>query len=117
MIKISRSFVVLASAVSLCLYCLEGAAAQTTQGPLPVTNVHPPDTRPCAFFQLQGVTTADPVAPGSPWFAIPMTNVGFHEQFALLLTASFGPHTVVAKTTGKLVCGVAEVNNIYSTFP
>jgi hypothetical protein len=118
MTMIKSVLTMLVPAITLFLYFSAIAAGQTTQGPLPVTNVRPPDFRPCAFFQLQGVTTADPVAPGSPWFAIPMTNIGFHEQFALLLTASFNPHSVVARTTGKVVCGgFAEVDVIYSTFP
>ncbi len=30
-----------------------------------VSAIHSPDTRPCTFFKLDGVTQADPVVPGT----------------------------------------------------
>jgi hypothetical protein len=116
--KISTILTILVSAATPYLFCLDDATAQTTHGPTVVSVVFPPDVaRPCAFFQLQGVPQADPVAPGQPWFAIPMTNVGYHEQFALVLTAAFNNRPIVVATTGQADCGFAQVSSLYSQFP
>jgi len=94
-------------------------AQQTNKGPAIVTIVVPPDAaRPCAFFQLQGVLQADPAFPNQPWFAIPMTNVGFHEEYALLLSAAFNNHPILAISfTGQAACGYVQVDALQASFP
>jgi hypothetical protein len=73
-----------------------------------VSLFHSPDTRECVFFQLNGVSEADPVTPGVSWFAIPKTHAGYKEIVAAL---------VLARHTGKplrwvATCGHAAVHNI-----
>jgi len=46
-----------------------------------------------------------------------MTNVGFHEQYALVLSAAFNNHSIWALTDGNVACGFAEVNGVQSGFP
>src|SRR5687767_8704333 len=42
-----------------------------------VAAFHAPDTRDCSFFQLVGVSEADPAVPGNPWFAVPKSHMGY----------------------------------------
>ena len=116
--KISRTLALLVSICAISGIWPDDPVAQGTwQGPLTVSVVFPADaTRPCAFFQLQGVTQADPAVPG-PWFSIPTTNVGFHEQYALLLSAAFNNHPIFVGTNGQAACGFAQVVYMQSNFP
>jgi len=57
----------------------------------------PPDSRPCVFLSIIGVSEADPtVRPDWPWFAVRQSQHGFKELYALLLSAK-----LATKTTGK----------------
>ena len=117
MSKISKIFAVLAAAFAPCLGFANAVLAQVNHAGA-VSTLFPPDVnRPCAFFILQGVTQADPAVGTAPWFAIPMTHVGFHEQYALLLTATANNHPIAVTTSGQPACGFAGVNYLWSNFP
>lgn len=78
-----------------------------------VAVVHSPDTRECVFFQLSGVTEADPSTPGVPWFAVPKTHVGYKEVFAtLMLARATGRPLNHVATSGAVACGHAAVLNL-----
>jgi hypothetical protein len=66
-----------------------------------------PDARPSLFFQLTGVSQVDPVAaPNDAWMAIPETQDGYTQIYAMLLSAlrrngprvsqNYGPPSPVA---------------------
>lgn len=115
---IAKSLTMILYSVFPYLCCASGAPAQTWQGPLAVSVVWPPDaTRSCAFFQLKGAPQANPAFPGVPWFAIPMSNVGFHEQYALLLSVALNNHPISVATSGQAACGYAQVVYMQSNFP
>lgn len=78
-----------------------------------VARLHSGDTRDCFFFQLTGVSEADPAIPGEAWFAIPQSNAGYKDAVAILMLArATGAPLVHVKTTGGLACGLAEVSNL-----
>jgi hypothetical protein len=67
----------------------------------------------CYFFQLTGVTQADPVVANSPWFAIQTSKANAREMYAILLSARLQGTTVSrVLTSGSTVCGHAEVGTI-----
>jgi hypothetical protein len=67
----------------------------------------------CHFFQLTGVTEADPAVPASPWFAISTTQANAKEMFAVLLTVRASGGTLArVLTNGQVVCGQAQVLTI-----
>jgi hypothetical protein len=71
------------------------------------------DSRPCAFFMLDGVTEAVASVPASPWFVLPKTHPQFKETFALLLSAKLSGTKVNVITTGGVnACGHAEVLSV-----
>jgi hypothetical protein len=79
--------------------------------------IMPPDSRDCIFFQLVGVSEADPIVPGSPWIAVPRGDNGFTEIYALLLWAkSTGtPITVETNSQAQSTCGgMVGVWQVYS---
>ena len=59
----------------------------------------------CFYFTLAGVTEADPVKPGSPWFAIQRSQFGSKDAYAMLLAAKLSGQTVYVSTNGSLTCG------------
>jgi len=59
----------------------------------------------CFYFTLQGVTQADPVAPGSPWFTIPRSQYGSKDAYAMLLAARLSGTLVTVNTNGTTACG------------
>ena len=69
--------------------------------------VRPGGDRPCTLFQLVGVSQADPVLPGSPWFSIPQTAQGYKEMVATLLAAKLAARNIDVITTGTVpsACG------------
>jgi hypothetical protein len=67
-----------------------------------VGRILPPDSKDCVAFQLTGVNEADPVAPDTPWFAVPRSALGFKEIYALLLTAKASGIPITVETTGVL---------------
>jgi hypothetical protein len=66
----------------------------------------------CFFFILTGVTQADPVKPNDPWFAIPRTQNGAKDAYAMLLSAKVAGSVVQVQTTGQLACGYAAVGYV-----
>ena len=71
------------------------------------------DSRPCAFFTLEGVTQADPALPGVSWFVLPKTHPQFKESYALLLSAKLTGKLVNIITTGAIdPCGHAQVASV-----
>jgi len=81
----------------------------------------PPDSRPCVFFSIIGVSEADPtVKPGWPWFAVRQSQNGFKELYALLLSAKLSGNPVIVSTTGAAVSecdGYVGVSNAYYYAP
>lgn len=74
------------------------------------------DTRPCIFFQLVGVTQADPVVPTNPWFALSTSNPMFQQISAMLLTAKAtqGRVDIITTGTGDPACaGYASVGGVW----
>jgi hypothetical protein len=71
--------------------------------------IMPPDYRDCVFFQLVGVSVPDPGVSTSPWIAIPRSQVGFKEIYALLLWAKGSGTNITVETSGEAVasCGGA----------
>ncbi len=64
----------------------------------------------CYYFTLNGVSQADPVNPGSPWFGVSRTaHPGAKELFAVLLAARLTGTPINVNTTGSLECGYAGV--------
>jgi hypothetical protein len=101
-------------ALGLSLCVMPDLRAQQV-GPATISYIQGPDAvTPCATFSLAGVTP--PL--GAQFFGVPTTNVGFHEQFATLLTAAFNNKQVYANTTGQLVCsGYAAILGVWVQFP
>jgi hypothetical protein len=56
----------------------------------------------CFYFTLEGVSEADPVVPGSPWFAVPRTQFGAKDGYAMLLSAKLSGQSVVVTTKAQL---------------
>jgi len=80
----------------------------------PVVQIQSPDSRPCTFFQLKGVTQASP-ARVSPWFAVNRSALGYKEMVSMLLMAFSSGRSVMVTTTGALddACGEAQVSRVF----
>ena len=107
-------------AALLLLFAASGPAFAGTWNGYKVGRLLPPDIRDCVFFQLEGVSQADAVAPGSPWFAVSRNALGFKEIYALLLTAKASEIPLTVETVGQLStsCGstpVVALWQIYTT--
>jgi hypothetical protein len=74
-----------------------GATIAIIQSPTPSAN--------CLYFQLTGVTQADPIAPSNAWFAIPATQNGFNQVVAMLISLRIASGTLQVTTTGALAGG------------
>jgi hypothetical protein len=75
-----------------------------------------PDSRPCAFFSIVGVSEADPIKPGWPWMVIRQDQNGFKEAFAMLLSAKQSGTPIQVNTTGSAVSncdGYVGVSNLF----
>jgi hypothetical protein len=70
------------------------------------------DGADCIYFTLEGVAEADPVKPGDPTFAIPRTQNGSRDAYAMLLSAKLAGQPVRVLTRGTLTCGYASVAQI-----
>jgi hypothetical protein len=70
------------------------------------------DGADCIYFTLEGVAEADPVKPGDHWFAIPRTQYGAKDAYAMLLAAKLTGKTVFVSTRGTLSCGYAAVSQV-----
>jgi hypothetical protein len=83
-----------------------------------VTAIQPPGINAaCVYFQLAGVTAADDVLPGNPWFAVPANHAGYKEVYALLLAARLTGTLVSVNTTNQVAGGAcgnyASVAEVY----
>jgi hypothetical protein len=74
-----------------------GVAVTILQSPTP--------TQDCIYFQLAGVSQADPVAPSNPWFAVPSTQNGASGIYAALLSARVAGAPISVTTSGNLAGG------------
>jgi len=81
-----------------------------------LTVFSPDSSRPCLFFQMDGVSEADPIVAASPWFAVPMSHNGYNLIQAMLLTLFTAGKNLNIKTTGGTACGFAEVDSVIFTF-
>jgi hypothetical protein len=59
----------------------------------------------CLYFQLSGVTQADPIAPNNAWFAIPSSQNGYSGIYAMIIAAKMASAPVSVITTGALAGG------------
>lgn len=100
----------LLAAMAIAICWATGPAHAVTYFAQLVGEVFPPDSIPCIIFTLVGVAQADPVAPGSPWFALSPTSPNFQAQYAALLVAAAGGQTVTIVTSGTTVCGYAAMS-------
>ena len=105
-----KTFLLAASALLLALHPA-AAPAQTVHENKIVADLIEDGTRACLFFQLDGVSSADPAAP-AVWFAVPRTHMAFSELFAMLLTARILQLPIRVNTTGTVSCGFATVDGI-----
>lgn len=76
-----------------------------------VANLEPYFVEPgqdCIYFTLEGVSRADASLPGgasgTAWFAIPRTNPGARDVYAMLLAAKLAARPVIVATTGEVAC-------------
>jgi len=107
----------LLSAATLCVVVgIYASPAWCEEGVFPgktVAYLGGGDTRPCAFFTLDGVAEALPAVPGAPWFVLPKTHSQYKETFAVLLSAKLTGRQVYVITTGNVhPCGHAEVLSV-----
>lgn len=100
-------------AILLAAFCSIPSHAVTGHESYTVADLFIDNSRPCAFFRLNDVATADPVAPGNPWFSLPRSHPAFAELFAILMTARAGNMQVKVITTGNLSCGHPEVREVW----
>lgn len=70
------------------------------------------DGADCIYFTLEGVSEADPIKPGDPTFAIPRSQFGSKDGYAMLLAAKLTGQPVRVLTRGTIACGYAAVAQI-----
>lgn len=101
--------ILLAASVSLSVWAAEGVFFGKT-----VSYLGAGDSRPCAFFTLDGVPEAVAAVPGAPWFVLAKDHPKYKESFALLLSAKLTGRQVNVTTSGNVyaACGHAEVISI-----
>lgn len=74
-----------------------------------ITLVEADDTDDCVYFQLDGVTEANPVHPGQPWFAVSLSSLGGKNLVTFLLSARLsGTPLSRVVADGSLVCGTVQ---------
>lgn len=67
----------------------------------------------CIFFQLTGVTEANPVVANGVWFAIDKNQSNAKEMYAILLSVKMAGSSVRrVLTNGDVACGQARVLTI-----
>ena len=91
---------VLRGLIGVALLSLSFNTIAVTYSSYTINWVRPGADRPCTLFQLNGVSQADPVSPGNPWFAIPNTAPEYKEMIAALLLAKAADRPVIVITTG-----------------
>jgi len=98
----------------LCLSFLfvSSAGASVTWATKTISQLQPDHpSADCYFFTLDGVSEADPVRPGIPWFAVDRNaHLGAKELYATLLAARLSRAPITVYTSGAVACGYAAVN-------
>ncbi|MCG8506344.1 MAG: hypothetical protein MI755_17200 [Sphingomonadales bacterium] len=69
-------------------------------------------SRLCSFFQLEGVSEADPAVPGNAWSALPQDHPGYDELVAMIISAKAGGRKIDVFTDGNIACDIARVRMI-----
>ena len=106
--------------------CAAGALALALSSVAVAFN-HPPrsvgqlistfDSGDCVIFTLNGITEADPRVPSTPWFAIPRTQFGAKDAYAMLLSARLTGEAVEVRTSNDIVCGYIRVSHVIMPAP
>jgi hypothetical protein len=99
-----------AALVALAVVPVIGKAVTWNAGVGTVQSTY--DGADCFYFTLNGVTEADPVKSGDPIFAIPRTQYGAKDAYAMLLAAKLADKQLIVVTRGTLLCGYAAVAEI-----
>jgi len=94
-------------AFSLAIGMAPAQAADSEHNDKSISTLYTHATSTCVFFQLNGVTEANPGIANSPWFAIEKTN---KESYAQLLSARVAEKPLKrVYSDGTVLCGVAKV--------
>jgi hypothetical protein len=70
------------------------------------------DSGDCIIFTLEGVSEADSRVPGAPWFAIPRTQFGAKDGYAMLLAAKLTGEALEVRTGTEMACGYIKVSHV-----
>lgn len=106
-----RSLLVVA-AMALMTLIGSRAEAETSWENAKVSVLELPDpNHNCIFFTLVNVAQADPTIPGSPWFAIPMSQNGSSEMYNLLLRSKLEGLPISVVTSGAPAAGCTAISN------
>jgi hypothetical protein len=65
----------------------------------------------CVFFTLVNNNEADPAFPGSPWFAIPVSQNGFLQMYDLLLRSKLDKIPIGVVTSGTAATGCTAIGS------
>lgn len=106
--NVKTALTIFAIAISVCAPSFGMVWSNKNVGRLSSTY----DSADCIYFTLEGVTEADPIKPGDPMFAIPRTQYGAKDGYAMLLSAKLTGQPVFVVTRGTLACGYASVAQI-----
>jgi hypothetical protein len=74
----------------LALFVTAASTEAWAIGPYQVTVIQSPDNRPCAFFQVNNA---------QPWYAIPMSDIAFAQEYETMLSAYMSGFAVTFRTT------------------
>lgn len=96
----------------LLLAASGGANAAVWQENEQPLNLLTDGSRPCAFFQLEGVGQAQPGDDAGLWFALARSHPAYSELWALLLTAKASKMTVDVRSLETSACGYTAVDLI-----
>lgn len=82
------------------------ALAQTSYNNITITLVQSPTPGgDCLYFELSGITQADPIVPNNAWFAIPSSQNGYNGIYAMVIAAKLAAAPISVTTTGALAGG------------
>jgi hypothetical protein len=101
------------AAFGLALLGIPSASNATVWNPATISLIYVDQTTSCFFFQLNGVTQADPIAPSDPWFAVPNSSPNLQSIVSMLITAKATNRSLQVVTTGATSClGHAAVASV-----
>ncbi len=88
-------------------------AGAVNHAPLPVGQlISSFDSGDCVIFTLQGLAEADPRVPSTPWFAIPRSQFGARDAYAMLLAAKLTGERVEVRTSNEIACGYIRASHV-----